>query len=244
MPSFVCNICGYENHFHPEENIKTPGPLCAKCHSSTRFRLVALAFSTEVMGGDGFLPETQDKGLTGIGLSDSAPLAKGMEKFTGYTNTYFHKEPSFDIADPNPKFSGLDFIISSDVFEHTKPPAEIPFLVAAQMLKSGGKLLLSVPVFHTYIEHFPDLNEYQLMETTSGYRLVNATNNGNLEIFSDLRFHGGPGTTLEMRIHSRESVENALSAAKFKSWKEIVPNSDEYGISPLNGLSTLWVAEK
>ncbi len=244
MEQFLCNICGAENTFELSANIRTPGPLCSQCRSSVRFRLVAFAFSTEIMGGDGFLPATPDKKYIGIGLSDSMPLARGLQRFEGYTNTYFHKEPQLDITEPSVKYENLDFVISSDVFEHTKPPAVTPFLVAASMLRAGGKLLLSVPTQQDYLEHFPNLAQYKLLETKDGHSLVNATKDGRLEVFSDLRFHGGPGSTLEMRVHSRESVEDCLRSTGFKSWKAISPAQNEFGISPIAGLSTVWVATR
>lgn len=241
---FLCNICGFENHISSNIDMSTPGPLCAKCKSSVRFRLIAFAFSKEIMNGDGFIPKTIDNDYVGIGLSDSAPLAKGFERFHGYTNTFFHKEPRLDITKDTLRYKNLDYIISSDVFEHTKPPALAPFCTASKMLRAGGKLLLSVPMQKSYVEHFPNLNNFEIIETGNGYILANATTSGNLELFSNLRFHGGPGSTLEMRVHSRESVDEALSFAGFRAWKEINPDHALYGIFPLTGLSTVIVAER
>ncbi|MGH9903496.1 MAG: hypothetical protein ACRD68_16940, partial [Pyrinomonadaceae bacterium] len=76
--------------------------------------------STELFGESLALtdfPERRD--ISGIGMSDwdgyAAPLALKL----GYQNTYYHQEPKLDITSIEPALeSTLDFIISSDVFEH------------------------------------------------------------------------------------------------------------------------------
>lgn len=112
------------------------------------------------------------------------------------------------------------------------------------MLRDGGKLVVSVPTHSVCAEHFPKLHNYEILETNDGFVLVNATSDGELQIFRQLRFHGGPGTTLEMRIHSEASVDACLKAAGFRSWKRYDPDVGRYGIFPILGLSTTWIAVK
>lgn len=242
---FRCNLCGCVNMAVTAVQ-EAPGPLCQSCRSSTRFRLIGYAFSKYILNSSGHLPDAPGTatGLVGIGLSDPPPLARALEVFSGYTNTFYHKEPRVDITAETPKFRNLDYIIASDVFEHTKPPAEVPFISAYKMLKKGGKLILSVPTQENSIEHFPSLNDYRIIESKEGYILVNATRSGSLEIFKNLRFHGGPGATLEMRIFSERQVENCLSSAGFRCFEYIRPDMYEFGIYPLRGLSTVWVATR
>jgi hypothetical protein len=52
-------------------------------------------------------------------------------------------------------------------------------------------------------------------ETDAGWRLENRTAGGNVQVHSDLVFHGGPGTTLEMRLFSRPALEREFAAAEF-----------------------------
>lgn len=140
------------------------------------------------------------------------------------------------------EFSNLDYLISSDVFEHTPPPVDMPFANCRKMLRKGGILILSVPVASEYVEHFPELNSFKVFETKSGYVLANATAAGKLQIHQGLRFHGGPGSTLEMRIFSEEKVVRLLADNGFGQVLKIEASHPEYGILPIKGLSTIWVA--
>lgn len=105
--------------------------------------------------------------------------------------------------------------------------------------------MLSVPTAPLYREHFPRLNNFEILELSNGtHVLMNATTDGQLEKHENLRFHGGPGATLEMRIHSIESVEKNLREAGFSYWTRITDVRPEYGIENISGLSSVWVAEK
>jgi SAM-dependent methyltransferase len=142
------------------------------------------------------------------------PLAKKL----GYTNTYFHTEPRLDIAAvPEQRAAEADFIIASDVFEHVAPPVARAFANARRLLKRGGVLIFSVPfsLDADTIEHFPDLYDYQLLETGGNWQLQNRTADGRVQVFTDLVFHGGPGTTLEMRLFSKAALEREFRAAGF-----------------------------
>lgn len=242
---FRCNLCGFVN-IAMSDTSKVPGPLCAKCNSSTRFRLIAYAFSKFVLSSTGYMPDAFNEGVRvrGVGLSDAPPIARSFERTVGYTNTFFHKEPKLDIMSPSQIYSDLDYVISSDVFEHTAPPVETPFHNSYRMLKHGGKLLLSLPTQEDYVEHFPSLNDYKIISSENEHLLVNATHQGKLEVFKNLRFHGGPGSTLEMRIFSRARVEQLLAEAGFRETKIVAANLPVYGIFPIRGLSTVWVSEK
>ena len=65
------------------------------------------------------------------------------------------------------------------------------------------------------IEHFPELHDYRLLETPEGRRLENRTTDGRRQVYHKLVFHGGPGSTLEMRVFSRASLEREFAQAGF-----------------------------
>lgn len=65
------------------------------------------------------------------------------------------------------------------------------------------------------MEHFPDLYDYQIMETDGHYILRNVTRAGVSQTFDDLVFHGGAGATLEMRLFSESSLLEELRKAGF-----------------------------
>ena len=148
-----------------------------------------------------------DRAVRGIGLSDSEHYAWVLGSLFDYTNTFFHKEPRLDVCADDLPYSGLDFIVSTDVFEHVVPPVEKAFRNCHRMLKPGGALVFSVPYGasrHETIEHFPSLDKWHLEDRTTagGGRetvLVNMNSRGEQEVFDKLHYHGGQGETLEMR---------------------------------------------
>lgn len=69
-------------------------------------------------------------------MSDANLYAKLLCKKFSYTNTFFHIEPRLDIANLDVKwFNFADFVITSDVFEHVKPPIPRAFQNLYSMLK-------------------------------------------------------------------------------------------------------------
>ena len=106
-----------------------------------------------------------DRSLVGVGLSDAVLYAVPLAEKVDYLNTYYHTEPYLDITDiPAELERTLDFMISSDVFEHVPPPAARAFDGAYRTLKPGGHLLLTVPFTNDdeTVEHFPELHEFEI----------------------------------------------------------------------------------
>lgn len=152
-------------------------------------------------------------------MTDLQNYASQFAKKFDYQNTYFHREPRLDIvAEVSPALCGSnDFVISSEVLEHVRPPVARAFDNVFRLLKPGGLFILTVP-FGTQpktIEHFPDLYDFQIAETNGNYVLTNVTREGLVQTFDHLVFHGGPGTTLEMRVFAESDLINHLAAAGF-----------------------------
>ena len=80
------------------------------------------------------------------------------------------------------------------------------------------------------IEHFPDLHDFRLVEDQGKWRLFNRTRNGREEQFDDLVFHGGPGTTLEMRLFSRAALERHFAQAGFSEVRFASEACPRFGI--------------
>ena len=159
-------------------------------------------------------------GITGIGLSDDASYAQPLARRFGYENTWFHTEPQLDIANVAPELAGrYDFLVASDVFEHVVPPVGRAFANARMLLKPGGAFVFSVPfsLADDTVEHFPELFDFRVAEEDGRWRLRNVTADGRAQVFDDLVFHGGPGTTLEMRLFSRAALLREFTAAGFAS---------------------------
>jgi len=195
--------------------------------------LVAL-LSREIFGVELAIPDFPAlKGIRGFGMSDPPELAQRLAEKFEYTNTFYHQEPRIDVVEPGQEhLARYDFILSSEVMEHVPPPVERSFVNLNRMLKPDGLLLLTVPYRidgHT-AEHFPELHEYSLASPGGRTVLVNRRRDGSLEVFENLSFHGGDGSTLEMRVFSETSLKETLRAAGFTSSRIASEDVPAFGV--------------
>ncbi len=246
---YKCNITG--NTFDLEENDRSRDGCIAFGYNS-RMRSICYLLSKELFKEIRILEEIEEnKNIRGIGMSDSIWADVCSKKFD-YVNTFYHKEPKLDISNKYDvqKYNNLDFIISSDVFEHIDPFPNIQhsFNNMYKMLKNGGFIIFSVPFsYFDHIEHYPSLYDYEIIKNEKEeYLIKNKTIDGKEEIFENLIFHGGPGNTLEMRLFSCESLKTFLKNAGFKEIKFHYPNEDmnKYGIFWENICSLIITAYK
>ncbi len=231
--TFKCNICGTMCEA-PAAALSREEPSCKSCGSTVRMRAMIHALSIALFGRAISLPEfPEKKDLIGKGMSDWDRYAKPLAKKLGYINTYYHKAPRLDITDISSQdIQSVDFLVSTDVFEHVAPPVNIAFENARKMLKPGGAFVFSVPYVlqGETLEHFPNLHEFKL-ETKEGKRtLINRTSDGNIEEFSELIFHGGEGETIEMRIFSESGLLKDLQHAGFNDVQIMKDPYFEFGI--------------
>ncbi|MGC2658543.1 MAG: methyltransferase domain-containing protein [Bryobacteraceae bacterium] len=83
--------------------------------------------------------------------------------------------------------------------------------VFAPMSVDGG----AGPCFGRTREHFPNLHDWSLTEDVGETVLHNNLPSGQTEVFRNLVFHGGAGLALEMRLFTRDSLEQELRQAGF-----------------------------
>ena len=181
------------------------------------------------------LPEfPRVKSLRGLGTSDGGQYADALAARLDYRNTFYDREPRFDIANPDPAELGrYDVVISSEVLEHVAPPVSAAFDAAFRLLKATGVLLLTVPYsFETATaEHFPELHEFGLARVGDRMVLVNRTRDGRTQVFEDLVFHVSFGSpALEMREFSESDLRRLLSAAGFTEVRFYHEEYAPYGI--------------
>ena len=173
------------------------------------------------------------KSIRALGLSDSEPYSQVLANRFSYRNTYLHREPLLDIADPGSQdFGTLDFLLASEVFEHVRPPVEQALRNALALLRADGVLVMTVPyeLQGETKEHFPDLLDFGTVALRGGAVLVNRTATGELQLFSDLVFHGGRGSTLELRCFSESGLRKVLADAGFAYVRIHAEDYPEYGI--------------
>ena len=222
---FRCNICG-EDSSTTLADLEREKPTCGSCGSTPRVRAIIRALSTELFRGESAaLPDFPSwKEMRGLGMTDWIGYAEGLaEKFT-YTNTFLHQEPRLDIgADEMPPdwMGAHDFIISSEVLEHVLPPVSKAFDNILRLLKPGGVLILTVPytLMPDSTEHFPELHDFSVVQEDGTSVLRNTTEDGEVQEFRNLVFHGGPGSTLEMRVFSENALLRLLREAGFEAIK-------------------------
>lgn len=232
---FQCNVCSAFNRCE-KDDLGRENSSCAYCGSAVRIRSIVHHVSMALFGMSlpiARFPRRPD--LRGVGLSDWVGYADRFAAKLDYTNTYYHAEPMLDIANvPDDMAGTCDFIVSTDVFEHVLPPVNLAFEGAKKLLKPGGTLVLSVPFMTEETdtrEHFPDLFDFEIKENKDGVmQLTNKRRDGGLEVFDDLCFHGGPGTTLEMRLFARDSLQLELEAAGFSNIRFDATFVPEFGI--------------
>ena len=166
-------------------------------------------------------------------------------------------EVRFDVTKPK-GFAPADFLIASEVFEHVPPPVGAAFSGAFNALKPGGLLVLTVPFdrgLKQTIEHFPELHDYKVVQRRTPlawrrksrprrYNLINITEDGREQQFTDVRLHGGAGVTLEMRIFSLSDVMAHLAAAGFANVSVRGDDCPGRGVVWLSPNSTPIIARK
>jgi len=230
---FECNLCGMHNAVIASA-LSREVPSCALCRSTVRLRAMAHLVVSEVLGVTQPLTALAPRpDVAGIGISDDVRYAQPLARVFNYQNTQFHTEPRLDITAVPPERAGrYDFVVASDVFEHVLPPVGRAFRGARALLRRGGVLVFSVPytLDPDTVEHFPDLHAWRLEETPRGWRLHNVTAKGRAQVFDDLVFHGGPGSTLEMRVFSQAALERAFAAAGFARVRIAAEACPRFGI--------------
>ncbi len=231
---FRCNVCGKMNYGLDPTAFGRENVSCGSCGSTVRMRAIVHLLSVGLFGRSMTLPSFPVRhDISGIGLSDWEGYAVPLSKDFHYRNTFYHKEPRLDITEIDYSQRGkYDFIISSDVLEHVIPPVSKAFQNTYALLKPGGILIFTVPFIQEgeTIEHFPNLYRFEVQQGGDGHILVNHTREGNVERFSNLVFHGGLGSTLEMRMFSRKGLLRELEAAGFYDITVFDSVHKEFGI--------------
>lgn len=232
--SFICNVCGTGNSLLAASIQRETGA-CRSCGANVRFRSVAAVLTQRLFGSTAVLAKlVRNRHISGIGMSDAACYASQLESKFNYTNTYYHCAPHLDISQPDVARMGRnDFVISSDVFEHVAPPLQQTFDNLHGLLKPGGAAVFSVPfsLEAETMEHYPNLHKFAVsQDPEGGWVLNNETATGELEQFRNLIFHGGPGSTLEMRLFSLSALKRHFDAAGFVDFRVHREAVFEHGI--------------
>ncbi|PTN12843.1 hypothetical protein [Nitrosomonas aestuarii] len=229
---FTCNLCG--NSSSVSHDFHREGGACSHCGSNMRYRALMRALSQHLYDKplplSAFIP---DKNFKAMGLSDASLYADKLATLYDYTNFFYHTDPFLDICNIENMISGsYDLLITSDVFEHVPPPRHIAFVNSWHLLKPGGLLLLTVPytLLPKTVEHFPSLHHFGLVNDGTDILLVNRREDQTIEVFDKLIWHGGEGSTLEMRVYSETDLIQIISAAGFKEIKIWNEDFQENGI--------------
>lgn len=213
---FRCNICGTENDSGGKKFSRDEAG-CVKCGSPVRVRAMICALSVELFGTAVALPEfPRMKSIRGLGFSDVPEYAELLAEKFDYRNTYYHQAPFLDAsAIAAGESAQYDFVLANEIFEHVRPPVAELFDGVMGILKPSGVLVMTVPysLEATTKEHFPELGEYNIVPVGERAVLVNRTAAGEWQVFDDLVFHGGAGSTAELRLYSESGLREELQRA-------------------------------
>ncbi len=217
--TFQCNICGDDCQFQLDQ-LGRETASCAGCKSTPRSRAIVDILARELTGQSLPIPQFPVRCSTrGLGLTDSENYASRLAQKCDYRNTYLHREPYLDITAElsSDQLDSYDFVISSEIFEHVRPPVARAFENVFRLLRPGGLLILTVPygLQPETIEHFPELHDFTVAEVDGVHVLTNVTREGMVQKFDRLVFHGGPGTTLEMRTFAESDIIRHLTNMGF-----------------------------
>ncbi len=248
MPPFRCNICGRSNHGNAEPPDRER-PSCGHCGSNIRVRGLLHALSTELFGTSLVLPDfPRARSLRGLGTSDSNSYALLLADRLDYRNTFFDREPRFDVANPPMHDLGqYDFILSSDVFEHVLPPLQGAFRNCWQLLRDPGLLVFTMPysIEPETLEHYPDLHQFGFTQIAGETVLVNRTAAGVWQVFERPVFHRGiTGESLEVREINEVELTRVLAAAGFSEVHIYSEGYPPFGIVQAEKWSLPVVARK
>jgi len=228
-----CPLCAHRYTFD-QDSERREGPLCPKCNISGRASAIINALSNFVgQENIALVNHPLNKDVSIIGLSDSPRYAQYLADKYNYTNTYFHKEPYLDIRFPAEEHRGkYDVVISTEVFEHVLGDVTLAFDGAHSLLKPGGIFIFTVPFVNNgaHKEHYPGLVDYNSREVDGKWVADLEFDTGVVQTDESPIFHGGPGITLEVRLFTRDSVLEYISAAGFIDIEVQDKNYPELGI--------------
>jgi SAM-dependent methyltransferase len=242
--SFLCNICGAHNQV---EHFVTEPATCA-CGSNVRLRALIHLLSMELFGRSLELREfPRLKAIRGLGISDHACYAEILAEKFDYTNTFYDRVPRLDLTSVPPELGATyDFILAADVLEHIAPRVEAALDGICHLLKPTG--FFGVTIYCNAAdqmrEHFPELNDFRLVRLGDSIILVNRRSDGGLELRDDLIFHGGPGSTLEIREFGITELKAKLLAGGFSEVRFLTEDIPELGIIFDHDVSQPLVAAK
>jgi SAM-dependent methyltransferase len=219
MFEFVCNICGSPTQA-PRDQLTREGESCSICHSTVRYRWLMHQLSVTLFGKSIPLPDFPiDRSIRGLGTSDWEGFAGTLAAKVDYVNRFYDAEPLIDLTDTPAELAGThDFVICTEVLEHIQAPVQRAFDGIRSLLRTGGVALITVPyqITRRTIEHFENLHEWTFCRLHNDVVLVNRRIDGTYEVFDKLLFHGGRGSTLEMRVFGKQDLEEHLGRAGFE----------------------------
>lgn len=258
---FRCNACGRRTS-SLEKRIARETPSCGWCGSNVRVRALIRSIGRELFGTLQPAPAwPEGDSRRGLGFSDPAVYAAHLARSTHYANSWFHTEPYRDLLQLS-TFGGetFDYVVCSEVLEHVNQPVQMAIDNLFAILRPGGVLFLTVPARDgESTEHFPALTSYEVFQDESGdWVLSGTTDDGAKYRATELLFHGGPGSVVEMRVCGRDTLHRSLTRAGFVDvWEELVedveigvawrdtPEAMQVPGGMAHGLhSGVWVARK
>ena len=123
-------------------------------------------------------------------------------------------------------------MISADVLEHITPPVERSLETVYRLLNATGFFVITIfcNPEDKMREHYPELHDFRIVRLADSEVIINRRRDGKLELYENPVFHGGPGSTLEMREFGISHLKASLLSAGFSWVRFLCDDVPEFGI--------------
>jgi SAM-dependent methyltransferase len=206
----ACLICRVQQKFHAINPENSREELtCVNCGCIWRDRKLIFL----VLKSINVDPKIYDKHLLDyshriIGVGDSFHVQSALGSKFNYVNTFINQFPRLNIEQVPDDFEKFDLVTCSDVLEHVLN-LDKSIVGLAKLVKKGGIVVISAPMVNAgaTLEHYPNIQNFKV----NSFRSIDWWDaQGNVHQDFSAIFHGGDGNILEIRIISKEELQQKL----------------------------------
>lgn len=217
--TWKCVVCNTPNQNVPAPNVveAREGTNCVGCGLGWRHRALALAvLQSQAIADTSLSNFSGDFSIVGVGTSEIPQFAFRLAEKFWFTNTHLHVAPVLDLGNPDAQWRNVaNFVVCSEVLEHTPPPPERALHGLFSILKDEGTAIITVPyaLNQTTQEFYPNLSRSRVIDGVHYWE----NEHGQEFIDEDPEFHGGSVPALTYRVWSLTDLKERLKDVGFSN---------------------------